>query len=103
MDVYKAMHEKSSGLRPYGGDKPKFQLPPLRFPSKDIDRHEIPEQPLTPGSIHSAPKNWYVSPFLKEDESESEEEDPFMCDDEDDPYYMSANEYDEWVREYEEY
>lgn len=99
MDVYKAMEKKSSGLRPYGGNKPKFQLPPLRFPSKDIDRHEIPEQPLTPGSIHSAPKNWYVSPFLKEEESEPEE-DEVMSDE--DPYYMSADEYDEWLREYED-
>ena len=101
MDVYKAMHEKSPGLRPYGGDKPKFQLPPLHLPSKDSDRHEIPEQPLTPGSIHSAPKNWYVSPFLKDEESESEKDEPvFMCDE--DPYYMSADEYDEWLREYED-
>ena len=100
MDVYKSkMHKKSPGLRPYGGEKLKLKLPSVSFESKDSC--EIPEQPLTPGSIHSAPKNWYVSPFSKKEESASEEEEYYMCEDDDDPYYMKAEEYDEWLREYE--
>ena len=69
MEQYKNSHaNKSREYRPYGG---RQNMPPLRIPPETTTVEED-DDPITPGSIHSAWPGWYVSPFEFKDDHEEE-------------------------------
>lgn len=66
MESLKKNNENKKGeLRPHGG----YRSLPLKIKipiKKKVE--EKKEDPITPGSIHSAWTDWYISPFHFEDE-----------------------------------
>ena len=67
MESFKKNNEKKKGqMRPHGGYR---SLPlKIKIPLKKKVEEEEKEDPITPGSIHSAWTDWYISPFHFEDE-----------------------------------
>jgi len=67
MESLKKNNEKKKGqMRPHGGYR---SLPlKIKIPIKKKVEEEEKEDPITPGSIHSAWTDWYISPFHFEDE-----------------------------------
>ena len=66
MESFKQLNEKKQGeMRPHGG----YRSRPLKIviPKKKVEEEEKKEDPITPGSIHSAWTDWYISPFHFED------------------------------------
>ena len=67
MESFKQTNEKKQGeMRPHGG----YRSRPLKIviPKKKVEEEEEKEEPITPGSIHSAWPGWYVSPYNYVDE-----------------------------------
>lgn len=67
MESFKQTNEKKQGeMRPHGG----YRSRPLKIviPKKKVEEEEEKEDPITPGSIHSAWPGWYVSPYNYVDE-----------------------------------
>ena len=65
MESFKQLNKKKQGeMRPHGG----YRSIPLKIviPKKKVEEEEKKE-PITPGSIHSAWTDWYISPFHFED------------------------------------
>lgn len=67
MESFKKNNEQKKGqMRPHGGYR---SLPlKIKIPIKKKVEEEEKEDPITPGSIHSAWPGWYVSPFNYVDE-----------------------------------
>ena len=103
MDSYKKKNEthlNRKEFRPYCGVRYNLHVTIPKHPDfRKKEEKEEEEEPLTPGSIHSAPPNWYTSPFTNTDEEESR---GFVYPERfDDEFFMEQEAYDEWLREYE--
>ena len=85
MESFKQTNEKKQGeMRPHGG----YRSRPLKIviPKKKVEEEEEKEDPITPGSIHSAWPGWYVSPFNYVDEDYVDHFKPLEDVDYDDDY-----------------
>ena len=85
MESFKQTNEKKQGeMRPHGG----YRSRPLKIviPKKKVEEEEEKEDPITPGSIHSAWPGWYVSPFNNVDEDYVDHFKPLEDVDYDDDY-----------------
>ena len=85
MESFKETNEKKQGeMRPHGG----YRSRPLKIviPKKKVEEEEEKEDPITPGSIHSAWPGWYVSPFNYVDEDYVDHFKPLEDVDYDDDY-----------------
>ena len=86
MESFKQTNEKKQGeMRPHGG----YRSRPLKIviPKKNVEEKEEKEDPITPGSIHSAWTDWYISPFHFEDEDYVDHFKPLEDVDYDGEYY----------------
>ena len=84
MESFKQTNEKKQGqMRPHGG----YRSRPLKIviPKKKVEEEEK-EEPITPGSIHSAWPGWYVSPYNYVDEDYVDHFKPLEDVDYDDDY-----------------
>ena len=66
MEQNKTQSKKMQGeMRPHGG----YRSRPLKIviPKKKVEEEEK-KDPITPGSIHSAWTDWYISPFHFEED-----------------------------------
>ena len=85
MESFKQLNEKKQGeMRPHGG----YRSRPLKIviPKNKVEEEEEKEEPITPGSIHSAWPGWYVSPFNYVDEDYVDHFKPLEDVDYDDDY-----------------
>ena len=85
MESFKQLNEKKQGeMRPHGG----YRSIPLKIviPKKKVEEEEKKE-PITPGSIHSAWTDWYISTFHFEDEDYVDHFKPLEDVDYDGEYY----------------
>jgi len=85
MESFKQLNKKKQGkMRPHGG----YCSIPLKIviPKKKVEEEEK-EEPITPGSIHSAWTDWYISPFHFEDEDYVDHFKPLEDVDYDGEYY----------------
>ena len=85
MESFKQLNKKKQGqMRPQGG----YRSIPLKIviPKKKV-KEEEKEDPITPGSIHSAWTDWYISPFHFEDEDYVDHFKPLEDVDYDGEYY----------------
>ena len=85
MESFKQLNEKKQGeMRPHGG----YRSIPLKIviPKKKVEEEEK-EEPITPGSIHSAWTDWYISQFHFEDEDYVDHFKPLEDVDYDGEYY----------------
>ena len=84
MESFKQTNEKKQGeMRPHGG----YRSMPLKIviPKKKIEEEEKTD-PITPGSIHSAWTDWYISPFHFEEDDYVDHFKPLEDVDYDDDY-----------------
>ena len=85
MESFKQLNKKKQGqMRPHGG----YRSIPLKIviPKKNV-KEEEKEEPITPGSIHSAWTDWYISPFHFEDDDYVDHFKPLEDVDYDGEYY----------------
>jgi hypothetical protein len=85
MESFKQTNEKKQGqMRPHGGYRSRpFKI---EIPKKKVEEEEKKE-PITPGSIHSAWTDWYISPFHFEDDDYVDHFKPLEDVDYDGEYY----------------
>jgi hypothetical protein len=84
MESFKQTNEKKQGeMRPHGG----YRSRPLKIviPKKKVEEEEKTD-PITPGSIHSAWTDWYISPFHFEEDDYVDHFKPLEDVDYDDDY-----------------
>jgi hypothetical protein len=86
MESFKQTNEKNQGqMRPHGGYRSRpFKI---EIPKKKVKEEEEKEEPITPGSIHSAWTDWYISPFHFEDDDYVDHFKPLEDVDYDGEYY----------------
>jgi len=85
MESFKQLNKKKQGeMRPHGGYR-SISLK-IVIPKKKVEEEEK-EEPITPGSIHSAWTDWYISPFHFEDEDYVDHFKPLEDVDYDGEYY----------------
>ena len=85
MESFKQLNKKKQGeMRPHGG----YRSIPLKIviPKKKVEEEEK-EDPITPGSIHSAWTDWYISPFHFEEDDYVDHFKPLEDIDYDGEYY----------------
>ena len=85
MESFKQLNKKKQGeMRPHGG----YRSIPLKIviPKKKVEEEEK-EEPITPGSIHSAWTDWYISPFHFEEDDYVDHFKPLEDVDYDGEYY----------------
>ena len=105
MEAYKKKNKTyphNGTFRPYCGVRCNLHVTIPKHPDfrKKTEEKEQ-EEPLTPGSIHSAPPNWYTSPFTNTNDEQEDEEFVYPERVVDDEFLMDQEAYDEWLREYE--
>jgi len=85
MESFKQLNKKKQGeMRPHGGYR-SISLK-IVIPKKKVEEEEK-EEPITPGSIHSAWTDWYISPFHFEDNDYVDHFKPLEDVDYDGEYY----------------